>query len=858
MRFIRSFLLLVVLSAATAVQAQSVRWRPGDSPNVAILVYEECSPDGDPALPAVPGVTFTPIGRSNNANIVNFRVSRSVEYTYVVRAQRNAPVQIPSFTVKTDQGTVRVAPFTVGAPAATLESMASAKFLPERTSVWAGEVFTLNYALYVSRQNGPQPTATFDWNPAPLVVEDWTKPELSEITLNGQNRIQVLFRSRAMAKTPNTLKLEAANHTVTVQVGTRPLGALSIFQAPNYENVVVSSDQPVIEVKPLPPAPAGFTGAVGQFTLTSKVVPQKAAVGEPVTWTLELNGTGNWPDIAGVPTREVSSDFQVVQPKAKRTAPEGKLFDSTLTEDVVLVPTKPGNYTLGPLSFTYFNPKTGAYETKKVPATTVTINAPATTGQINVGSSATTSRPPEASQMEPPPPDPALERRPPPAPATPPKGIPGDPLPGMEDVAAPIGTAVLVAWLVSPIAALLALWLALAVRRARQTDPVRPRREARDRLGRTLLHLQSASESERASLLLAWQRDTKVLWQLRHAAPSAAAFRDAPDAAAWATLWAEAERALYGAQPALPADWIARAQEALVARRLSGFKPMRLFLPQNLMPFAAVLAFGFACVAAAIAAENAAKAAYSPTSAAGAYVKGDFAGAEKGWRTRISTTPTDWIARHNLSLALAQQERAGEAAGQAAAAFVQRPAQAAVRWHLGLAAEKMGATPSELAAFLTPGPLEALGGLMSPAMWQRTMIAASWIGAVVLGAWLLNGYGPRRHALNVACIVGAVLAVGGVGAAAAGVQSYGLAANADAVIVTRSTVLRSIPTEADTTQKTTPVAPGAMAIADKTFSAGAAWLSRMARPAGCGRRNSSRCGSSSEGVVSSGWRRSSE
>ena len=62
----------------------------------------------------------------------------------------------------------------------------------------------------------------------------------------------------------------------------------------------------------------------------------RAAVGEPVTWTLELTGTGNWPDLGGLPARTVSQDFQVVQPKAKRVNAEGKLFDATLTEDVVL------------------------------------------------------------------------------------------------------------------------------------------------------------------------------------------------------------------------------------------------------------------------------------------------------------------------------------------------------------------------------------------------------------------------------------------------------------------------------------------------------------------------------------------
>ena len=111
------------------------------------------------------------------------------------------------------------------------------------------------------------------------------------------------------------MKLEAAQQVLNVQTGTSTFG---LFVQPRMEPISVTSDQPTIEVRPLPPAPPDFGGAVGRFKLTSKVVPREAAIGEPITWTLELTGTGNWPDIAGLPAREVSKDFQVIQPKAKR------------------------------------------------------------------------------------------------------------------------------------------------------------------------------------------------------------------------------------------------------------------------------------------------------------------------------------------------------------------------------------------------------------------------------------------------------------------------------------------------------------------------------------------------------------
>lgn len=781
---------------ATAALAQTVRWERGESgvTTSVQLVFENCTPDGEPKLPDIPGVTFTRVGEVTNTSIVNFQVTRSVILSYLVRGR--APMQIPAFSVKINNGTARVEAFTVGAPATSIDSLANARLIPERKSVWAGEVFGLTYELTASRRNNPQISPTFDWNSAPLVAEDWSKPEVTETIANGERRANVTFRTRSVAKSPNKVKLEAATHLLSIQTGS--VGSFFGPQ-PRMEQVSVVSDQPMIEVKALPAPPPAFGGAVGQFKLVSKVVPEKAAVGEPVTWTLELSGTGNWPDIAGLPSRDVSNDFQVVQPKAKRTPIEGKLFDATLSEDVVLVPTKAGKYTLGPINFAYFDPKAGAYKTITAPRTTVTIIAPAAP-QFRTT--------PAEPATEPTAPPVAEKKLPPPTVARPPGGIPGEPLPGSAEALAPLAPRTMAINLLSSVLCLLLLWLGLAVQRARRTDPVRPRREARERLARTLAQLQHTAEANRAALLLQWQRDTAILWQIAHAAPGAAALPEP----AWAALWNDSDRALYGERPALPADWVTRAHAALGAKRVPGFKPLRLFLPQNLMPFAAAL------VAVLLIATHAALyAAATDSDPAAAYRKGNFAAAEKGWRGKIGLTPTDWIARHNLALALAQQERASEAAAQAVAAFVQHPDHPSVRWHFALAAEKSGAIPAALNGFINGGPLHALGRLASPAQWQLALIAAAWLGATAL-AWLLcNLYGRRATWMYVSATVVFVLGLALAGSAIAGVFSYGMAAKKDAVVVARAGTLRSIPTEADTTQKTSPLNPGALALASKTF-----------------------------------------
>ncbi len=803
MRLLRlPFFFLLFVAAMASARAQSVRWEPAESgmSNAIMLVFENCEPDGQPVLPSIPGVSFTAAGRSESMNMVNFSVTRTVALSYIIRGPQNPPVQIPAFGVKTNKGTLRVAPFNVASPAPLLDSVASAKLIPARPSVWAGEVFGLNYVLSASRRTNPQISPTFDWNAAPLVAEDWSKPEVSESAVNGEGRVNVLFRTRAIAKTPNTLKLEAASHLLSIQTGTIGFGIIS---QPRMEQVSVTSDQPMITVRPLPAgAPAAFNGAVGQFKLVSKVVPERAAVGEPVTWTLELSGTGNWPDITGLPSRDVSNDFQVVQPKAKRTASEGKLFDATLVEDVVLVPSKAGNYTLGPVTLAYFDPASGTYQTITTPRSSLTITAPAAP-QFQVTPQSGPAQPGTQSGRSEIPPTPEVH----PTVSTPglPAGIPRDPLPGQATTRLPLSTRALVINLLAPIAALLACWGFLALRRAQATDPIRPRREARDRLGLTLAQLERAAEADRPRLLLAWQHDAAALWQLTHAAPPAAAFATGD----WSTLWAEADRALYGERMALPSDWVARARAALAQKKVPAFQARWLLLPRNLMPFAALVAVGFATTTVVLRAAE--------LDGAAAYRKADFPAAEKTWRETSEKNPTDWIARHNLSLALEQLDRSGEAAAQAAAAFVQKPGNPAVRWHFAHAAEKLGAAPAPLASFVTPGLRQSLAQLTSPAHWQLVQILAAWGVAASLGGLLARAYGRGPRSLKWASVATLALSLALIVGADAAILAFGQAADADAVIVARATTLRSIPTEADTTQKTSPLAAGSLALSDRSF-----------------------------------------
>ncbi len=791
---------------AAAVHAQTVRWEPGSGTlafnqlSELSLVFEQCEPADTVSLPSVPGLQFAPgqPGRSESTSytVVNFKAasSKTVTLTYRVRPSERRTIRIPAFTVETDKGrqpvasaSFEVADATVGQTSLSLDSIVQSRFTLPSAQVWAGEVFPLTYSLNVTRRYFYQLGSDLEWNPAPLSVENWGKPEPVEAMVNGDQRLSIVYKTRAYAKSPGVVPLNPATQLVNLTTGAS--SGFGMFTRQNLEQFSITSQPASLTVRPLPsPAPAGFSGAVGKFTLESKIVPASAAVGEPVTWTLTLAGTGNWPDLGGLPPRSVSKDFRVVQPQAKRANKDEALFDASLTEDIVLIPTKPGSYTLGPVTFSVFNPATGAYESLTTPPTTITVAA-----------AASQPAPPATPAGTPAPSTVAATPAPPPlSPTAPAAAIPRDPLPPAGAAISPASQPLL---LLSSLASLLlplGIWITLALRRARVTDPNRPLREARERLAETLREL--AANPAEVRLIRRWQRDTATLWRLPAAVPTS----DDLGTGEWSALWADADRTLYGTV-ALPADWPDRARRALAAHPAPAFSAFQLFLPRNLLPLLLVLT-ALASTAPTVAAE---------TDARSAYDRGDFSAAASLWTAALKTTPTDWTTRHNLALALSQQNRHGEAAGHALAAFVQQPQNEPVRWHLAYTWKAAGVTPVALSPFLTATPAASLARLASPARWQAALVLSAWLATVGTGLWIYGAYhqAPRPWRVRSLLAVSVLLAV----PAAVSLKTYGPLADARTVVVVTPTTLRSIPTDLETTQKASPLALGVVATTDKTL-----------------------------------------
>ncbi len=122
-------------------------------------------------------------------------------------------------------------------------------------------------------------------------------------------------------------------------------------------------------VKPLPaPRPTGFSGGVGQLSVTAKLLSPTVRTDEMTTYRITVAGTGNLklliPPVITFPT-----DFETYAPKTTdNTELTAEGVKGSVSFDYTFVPRNTGNYTIPALSFIYFDPAAEDYVTVEIPA----------------------------------------------------------------------------------------------------------------------------------------------------------------------------------------------------------------------------------------------------------------------------------------------------------------------------------------------------------------------------------------------------------------------------------------------------------------------------------------------------------
>lgn len=125
----------------------------------------------------------------------------------------------------------------------------------------------------------------------------------------------------------------------------------------------ISAPSVAINVLPLPAKPAGFSGGVGHFTVSSSVDKKTVKAGEPVNVRIVVSGVGNM-KLLKQPELSLPKDFEKYDPKIiDKTKLTAEGVTGSMIYDILVVPRNKGAYTIPPVNFIYFDTQTHQYKT---------------------------------------------------------------------------------------------------------------------------------------------------------------------------------------------------------------------------------------------------------------------------------------------------------------------------------------------------------------------------------------------------------------------------------------------------------------------------------------------------------------
>jgi hypothetical protein len=133
----------------------------------------------------------------------------------------------------------------------------------------------------------------------------------------------------------------------------------------SYQTIpkAVASQSIRINVKPLPGIkPEDFSGVVGKLDVNAELNKDTVNVNDAINYKITITGNGNL-KIAAAPVLKLSPDIEVYDPKISdntKNGPNGTTGQKSF--EYLLIPRHYGDFTVPPVTYSYFNTSKGRYE----------------------------------------------------------------------------------------------------------------------------------------------------------------------------------------------------------------------------------------------------------------------------------------------------------------------------------------------------------------------------------------------------------------------------------------------------------------------------------------------------------------
>ena len=225
------------------------------------------------------------------------------------------------------------------------------------------------------------------------------QPTQSATIINNQRYELVIFKTCVVAAKVGNIDLGPATVAISMVKPNSRRSGWPFNEPLDWQNVTVESEPQTIKVLPLPKenVPAGFSGAVGNFSLAMTVSPTNVAMGDPITIKVQLTGRGAL-DSVTLPPQNDWQQFKLYPPTSEFQPSDQLGLNGTKTFGLTAVPQSMDITELPPFTFSFFDPEQKSYRTLDQPATPLTVRPSAASLPPPVASNAANDGQPPAAR----------------------------------------------------------------------------------------------------------------------------------------------------------------------------------------------------------------------------------------------------------------------------------------------------------------------------------------------------------------------------------------------------------------------------------------------------------------------------
>ncbi|MDA7657843.1 BatD family protein [Verrucomicrobia bacterium] len=378
-------LTLCLLLAATPLQGQSMGYdavlannsvAQGES-TVLHVRFTNCEPATLPKIIEVEGLTVTYQGQnqSSNSTFANGRLTNIVTKTYQFNV---TPKQEGTFLIPPIESTIQGKTYKTKALRLSVtkgrdySQYAFIRVRIPKQSMYVGEMFQMAVDLYeINAKLEEKPIIPSDG----FVISEVGQPSQTQTRVGNQVYNRVTFRYLARAVKTGELTIGPITWKVPLffrnQAGRRQRSSFDSFfrdlvdlNSTVRREVTLKSEPVNLNVLSLPTEdqPVGFTGAVGNFTMTVDASPTKLTAGDPITITMKVTGRGAL-DALKMPSFESWREFKQYPETASVKHTDEIGLSGTKTFEKVVIPSNAEIKTLPEISYHFFDPLEETYKT---------------------------------------------------------------------------------------------------------------------------------------------------------------------------------------------------------------------------------------------------------------------------------------------------------------------------------------------------------------------------------------------------------------------------------------------------------------------------------------------------------------